>query len=209
MTRHAAPPPTDPVLTGPRFVNLLVSMLRRPRQLLLLWNWKSALLSVVLRGPIFFVAAVHQGWKAALAALLTELIFCALSAGFYGAVVQTLKDAEPQWLTGVFLSVVMPVIFQVLEYLLHWFRGTPHLRVAAIISLILGAFSALFNWYAMLRGTVLVGGEGSGFGRDLYRLPLLFLTFLAVLPRRIARAGRSYFSKVDSGIVCTDLFDGR
>lgn len=207
MTRDPAPFATNPVPSKPQIGNLLLGMLHRPQQLILLWNWKSALLSVVLRGPIFFVAAMHRGWEAALAALLTEMIFCALSAGFYGAVVQTLKDAEPQWLTGIFLSVVMPVIFQVLEYLLHWFRGTPHLRVAAIISLVVGAFSALFNWYAMLRGTLLVGGQGSGFGRDLYRLPPLFLTFLAVLPRRIARAAKSYFSKVDSGIACPDLLD--
>ena len=207
MTRFPAPQPNDPVPSGPQFVNLLFSMLRRPQQLLLLWNWKSALLSLVFRGPIFFVAAVHRGWEAALAALFAELIFCALTAGFYGAVMQTLKDAEPQWLTGVFLGVVMPVIIQVLEYLLHWFRGTPHLRIAAIVSVIFGGFSALFNWYAMLRGTLLVGGEGSGFGRDLGRLPLLFLKFLAVLPVRIARATKSYFSKVESGIVCTDLLD--
>jgi hypothetical protein len=162
-------------------------MVTRPQQLLLLWNWKSAVLSMILRGPIFFVAAVHRGWRSALAALLTESIFCALSAGFYGAVVQILKDAQPQWLTGLFLTVAMPLSFQVLEYVLHWFLGTPHLRAAGIVSLFVGSISAFFNWYAMRRGTLLVGGEGGGFGGDLLRLPRLFLGFVAVLPRRIAR----------------------
>jgi hypothetical protein len=73
---------------------------------------------------------MRQGWEAAMAALFTESIFCALSAGFYGPVVQTLKDAEPQALTGVFLTAVLPVTFQAPEYLLHWFRGTPHLHSA-------------------------------------------------------------------------------
>src|SRR5271157_739683 len=186
MTEHTAPHQTDAPSAGPRFVNLLFSMLRHPQRLLLLWNWKSAVLSIVLRGPIFFGAAVRQGWEAAVAALFTESIFCALSAGFYGAVVQTLKDGEPQWLTGVFLTVVMPVIFQALEYLLHWFRGTPHLRVAGIVSLLVGAISALFNWYAMRRGTLLVGREGGGFGGDLRRLPGLLLGFVRVLPRKVA-----------------------
>src|SRR5271166_5965707 len=202
MTRSPAPQPNDPVPTGPQFVNLLFSMLRRPQQLLLLWNWKSALLSLVFRGPIFFVAAVHRGWEAALAALFAELIFCALTAGFYGAVVQTLKDAELQWLTGVFLGAIMPVIIQVLEYLLHWFRGTPHLRVAAIVSLLVSAVSALFNWYAMRRGTFLVGREGGGFGGDLRRLPRLLFGFLAVLPRKIAGKLRAYASQPQSGAVC-------
>src|SRR5271157_2339434 len=196
MTEHTAPHQTDAPSAGPRFVNLLFSMLRHPQQVLLLWNWKSAVLSIVLRGPIFFGAAVRQGWEAAVAALFTESIFCVLSAGFYGAVVQTLKDAEPQWLTGVFLTVVVPVIFQGLEYLLHWFRGTPHLRVAAIVSLVVSAISALFNWYAMRRGTLLVGGEGGGFGGDLHRLPRLLVGFVAVLPRKIVRKLQSYSSKL-------------
>ncbi len=209
MKRDPAPLPIDAFSPRPRFVNLLFSILRRPQQLLLLWNWKSALLSIVLRGPIFFGAAVRQGWEAAIAALFTESIFCALSAGFYGAVVQTLKDGEPQWLTGVFLTVVMPVIFQALEYLLHWFRGTPHLRVAGIVSLLVGAISALFNWYAMRRGTLLVGREGGGFGGDLRRLPRLLFGFFAVLPRKIARKQQSHSSKHQSAILCDDLSSRR
>ncbi len=206
MRRDPEPGQADPVQNGPRFVSLLFSILLRPQQLLLLWNWKSALLSIVLRGPIFFGAAVRQGWKAAIAALFTESIFCALSAGFYGAVVQTMKDAEPQWLTGVFLTVVVPIIFQVLEYLLHWFRGTPHLRVAGIVSLVVSAVSALFNWYAMRRGTLLVGREGGGFGGDLRRLPRLLFEFFAVLPRRIAGKSKSSSSKLQ---MCSDLSSGR
>lgn len=151
-----------------------------------LWNWKSASLSIILRGPIFLLAALRQGWQGVLGALFAESVFCAASAGFYGAIVQSLKDAEPQWLTGIFLAVVMPMIFQVLEYLLHWFRGTPHLRIAEIVSLVISGLSALFNWYAMRRGTLLVGREGRSFGADLYRLPRLFFGFLAVLPRKAA-----------------------
>ena len=65
------------------------------------------------------------------------------------------------------------------------FRGTPHLRIAEIVSLFVSAISALFNWYAMRRGTLLVGGEGGSFGGDLRRLPRLLFGFLASLPRRI------------------------
>lgn len=214
MTRPPSSLPTDAVPPAPRLVNLLFGILRRPYQLLQLWNWKSALLSIILRGPIFFVAGIRQGWADAVAALLAESIFCALSAGFYGAVVQTLKDAEPRWLTGVFLTVVMPIIFQVLEYLLHWFRGTPHLRIAEIVSLVVSGVSALFNWYAMRRGTLLVGRGSGGFGGDLRRLPLLLFGFLAVLPRKIAGKKipgkpESPSSKHQSRIVRNELSNGR
>ena len=175
-------------------------MARRPQQLLALWNWKSAALSIILRGPIFLAAAARRGWEAALAALFTESIFCAVTAGFYGAITQRLKDAQPQWLTGVLLAVVIPVVFQGLEYLLHWFRGTPHLRIAAIVSLIVGSISALFNWYAMRRGTLLVGGEGKSFGRDLYRIPILLLSFFAVLPRKLAAKVKSRSMQLLAGL---------
>jgi len=158
------------------------------------------LLSVILRGPIFLIAGVRQGWQAAFVALLTESIFCAVSAGFYGAIVQSLKDAEPQWLTGIFLAVVIPVIFQALEYLLHWFRGTPHLRIAAIVALIVSGLSALFNWYAMRRGTLLVGGEGGNFGGDLRRLPRLFVGFMAIVPRKMASRARNDSLKLLNGV---------
>lgn len=193
---RSGPPETTPVRSLPA---LLFSLLHHPYRFLLLWNWKSALLSTILRGPIFLMAAVRQGWEAAFAALLTESIFCAVSAGFYGAIVQSLKDAEPQWLTGVFLAGVLPIVFQVLEYLLHWFRGTPHLRIAAMVSLFVSAISALFNWYAMRRGTLLVGGEGGSFGGDLRRLPRLLFGFLASLPRRIVTKTITVSSKCLDG----------
>jgi len=185
MKRNSEALPSEPATPAPRLAALLGEVLRHPQQLFRLWNWKSALLSIILRGPIFFLAALRQGFEVAMASLLAESIFCAASAGFYGAIVQTLKDAEPQWITGVFLSVILPVFFQIIEYLIHWFRGTPHLRVAEIVSLFVGSISALFNWYAMRRGTLLVGRGQGGFGGDLRRLPRLFLGFVALLPRKL------------------------
>jgi len=198
MTNNLAPLQTGPDSNAPRFVDLLFQLVRRPQQLLLLWNWKSALLSMILRGPIFFVAAVQRGLASAVAALFTESVFCVLSAGFYGAVVEILKDAEPRWLTGIFLTLVLPVTFQVLEYVLHWFRRTPHLRIAAVISMVVSGLSALFNWYAMRRGTLLVGRGAGGLGGDLRRLPRLLFGFLAVLPRKLAKKSKSYSSKLQS-----------
>jgi hypothetical protein len=133
---------------------------------------------------------MRQGWAGIMGALATEVAYCAVSAGLYGSLVQSLKDGEPQWLTGVVLAVVIPALFQTAEYLLHWFRGTPHLRMAEIVSIILSGISALFNWYAMRRGTLLVGGEGASFGSDLGRLPRLIFGFLAVLPRKLASSAK-------------------
>ena len=170
--------------SGVPFVVVLFGLLRSPQRLIRLWNWKSALLSLILRGPIFLVATIRRGLEPAASALLTESVFCVLTAGFYGAVVQIMRDAEPEWLTAVFLTLAVPTVFQLLEYWLHWLRGTPHLRIAELVSIAVSAVSALFNWYAMRRGTLLVGAEGRDFASDLRRLPGLVVGFLAVLPQR-------------------------
>jgi hypothetical protein len=187
--RQQNPAPTS-AASAPAFPKALFDLLLHPRNILLLWNWKAAVLSLGLRGPIFLAASVRRGWKVAIAALLTESAFCVLSAGFYGAVAQSLRDAQPLWVTGIFLTVVVPAIFQVLEYWLHRLRGTPHLRPAEMVSLTVSALSALFNWYAMRRGTLLVGAEGDSLGADVRRLPALIFSFLALPPGKIAQRVR-------------------
>lgn len=179
------------VSSNPAFFEVLSNLLRSPQRLLFLWNWKAAWLSILLRAPIFLGVTVRRGLRAAISAILIECLFCAITAGFYGAFVQSLRDAEPQWLTIFFLTLVIPVIFQVLEFFLHLLHGTPHLRIAEFISIGVSAISALFNWYAMRRGALLVGGEGGSFGSDLRRLPGLILAFVISGPRAWMRRPKS------------------
>jgi hypothetical protein len=179
-------PGTTTASAGQHFFRALADLLQHPLRILILWNWKAAGLSIVLRGPIFVVATIRRGWRVTLAAVLAECFFCAVTAGFYGALMQNLRDAEPPWLTVGFFTGAVPAIFQVLEVYLHWIRGTPHLRVVESASVVVSAVSSLFNWYAMKRGTLLVGGEGNSFGSDLRRFPGLMLSFVAFLPRRLS-----------------------
>jgi hypothetical protein len=168
--------------SGPFFFQELLALLRRPQRILFLWNWKSAWLSLALRAPIFAVAALQRGFFAALSAVLTESVVCMVTAGFYGAIAQNLLNAKPAWLTLLFLTSVVPAVFQAVEFLLHLLRGTPHLRMAEILSIFVSGISGLFNWYAMRRGALLVGGQGGSFASDIKRLPGLLVRFVAVLP---------------------------
>lgn len=172
--------PDVPELT---FTGALSQLVRRPQRLVRLWNWKAALLSISLRGPIFLAASLRVSIRAGLAALAAESVFCAAAAGFYGAVVQSFRMARPQWLTLLFLTVLLPAVIQLLEYLLHWSRGTPHLRFAELVSGFVSGISAAFNWYAMRRNALLVGTQGNHFSNDLRRLPRLLYSFVAALPR--------------------------
>jgi len=166
---------------GVFFFPELLALLRHPQRILFLWNWKSAWLSLVLRGPIFLAAALQRGFNATLSAVLTESVVCMITAGFYGAIAQSLLNAETEWLTLLFLTVVVPAVFQLVEFLLHRFHGTPHLRLAELVSIFISGISSLFTWYAMRHGALLVGAEGSSFGSDLRRLPGLIVRFVTVL----------------------------
>lgn len=162
----------------PLLLPLLGEIVRQPQRLLAVWNWKSALLSICLRGPIFFSAAISRGLHAAITAVSLEAIVCAFGVGLYNALVQLLRGARPLWATGVLLSVVLPGCVQAVEYTAHRLRGTAHLRTAAVLSLCVSALSTLFNWYAMQRGALMVGAGTSTLLDDMRQLPRLIAGFL-------------------------------
>lgn len=155
----------------------------------MLWNWKSAVLSIILRVPVFAVAAAvaRHGLEAIALAAFTEAVVCGFNAGCYAAVVQVLRNRKPVWLTALIIGVALPTIGQVIEYQVHLWRGTPHTYIAVVISSVLSALSSLFNWYAMKRGTLLVGGEGGSFVNDLRKIPALLGGFLLIGPRWVLR----------------------
>ena len=166
------------------FASVFSNFVLRPWSVLRLWNWKSAVLSLSLRVPVFLAASLPRGLLAGLSAAGTEFLFCAATSGFYGSIAQAFRLAEPQWLTLVFLTLILPGAFQVIEYLMHRTGGTPHLFLAEIGSCTISGLSALFNWYAMRRNALLVGPEGARFGADLSRLPRLLVNFIIFFPRR-------------------------
>jgi hypothetical protein len=151
------------------------------------WNWKSAVLSVILRVPVFAIAAMKHGPEAVAGAVLTEAAVCAVNAGTYSSVVQFLRNRKPVWLVATVVTVALPVCGQIVEYFVHLWHGTPHTTVAVMISSVLGAISYLFNWYAMKQGTLLVGGEQSSLGSDLKRIPVLLYHFFLLGPRWLGR----------------------
>src|SRR5580704_18013397 len=82
--RGVAATGSPPVETGSRTVAaVLGDLLRHPgRNLLSKWNWKSAVLSSVLRAAIFFSTNLVAGWHAALGAMGAELALRSVTSGF-------------------------------------------------------------------------------------------------------------------------------
>ena len=151
------------------------------------WNWKSALLSSLVRASLFFFTNLTAGFPAALAAMKTELVFRAITSGFYGALTEAFREAEPPWAAAITVMVLLPIANHSLEFFVHWMRGTQKLVSSIFASMILTAFSTLFNFYVMRRGALIVGSGRHSLGKDLLRLPILALEFITLLPRYIIR----------------------
>src|SRR5271165_5340191 len=125
---------------------VLRRFLREPQKYLLArWNWKSAVLSSLFRAVIFFFANLTAGLPAAMAAMSTELIFRGITSGFYGALTEGFREAEPPWAAAVGVLIVLPFANHSMEFVVHWLRGTCNLVPSITASLIFTALSTLFN----------------------------------------------------------------
>lgn len=164
-----------------RVGDVLLDLMARPQQLVRRWHWKSALCSTTMRTILFFVVNLSAGLDAATAAAATECVYRAVTAGFYGALTQTLRMAEPAWLAALTAMVLLPGVGHVLEAGVHWYRGTTLLAASVAASVTLSVISTLFNLYAMRRGALVVhDADAASLLSDLRSLPGLVVGFVRV-----------------------------
>jgi hypothetical protein len=161
----------------------LSNLLQRPVELIVRrWNWKSAFFSSLIRAILFFVVNRKSGLNAALGAMTAEYIYRALTSGFYGALTRYFSQIEPEWQAATAAMILLPASSHSLEFLVHWLRGTPHLRASIISSVVFTALSTLFHAYAMRRGILLTGRNSPSLWEDVRAFPRLVSGFLTALP---------------------------
>jgi hypothetical protein len=154
-------------------------LVRHPfRTLILNWNWKAAIISSVLRAPIFFGAylAQKQGLKMAFAAMGVQFVFRAVTGGTNGAIIQSFSKIEPAWHAVVTIPVVLTVFMHIGEWFIQAgfdkYYGTKGKTTAVLISILGSVISAVFNLFAMRRGILLVKDESQqSFWRDIKQMP--------------------------------------
>jgi hypothetical protein len=144
------------------------------------WNYKSAIMSSAMRSTLFFTTNLTAGFDAAAAAMLTEFVFRFTTAGFYGAATQAFRRVEPPLHGTIGAAILLPAVAHSLELVVHWARGTPELAASLIASVAFTALSTSFNLFAMRRGALVVGADGSSLLTDLSRVPRLVIAFLAL-----------------------------
>jgi hypothetical protein len=163
---------------------VFLRLLHRPSYFLLRrWNWKSAVLSCLVRGAIFFSINIFSGFRAATYAMLLEISFISITAGFYGALLQAFRKAKPDWAASLTVMVLLPAIHHWLEFFIHSFGGTKKLSASILASVSFSAFSACFNLFTMRRGILIVGRHKQSFLQDLKQLPRVIFAFLLFIPK--------------------------
>jgi hypothetical protein len=156
-----------------------------------LWNWKSAVLSISMRTPVFMTVAATMGGRAMAFAALIDISFRTVVAGFSGALTQYLSTTKRRRLAALTVVVFVPAGSQAAESLIHWGAGTPHLTIALAVSGGMTMASSAFDLYAMRRGIFVVGAESAGLTDDLLRLPALIRGALLAALRRPAHTRQS------------------
>lgn len=150
------------------------------------WNWKAAVLSALLRSPIFFTAYLwqKQGLWIALGAMLAQFVFRSLFGGVNGAIIQAFRKVEPAWHAVLTIPLVLATFSHLVEYVVQTVydaaTGTHGKTKAIMFSILISVISAVFNLFAMRRGALLVKDESrQSFGRDLIRMPWLIFEFIS------------------------------
>ena len=176
---------------------VFLDLAKHPAKMLLWhWNWKSALMSALIRGSLFFGINSTVAFEAAVNAFLTEAIFRVATAGFYGALTQAFRRVEPEWRGTLAAMILLPLVSHTGELAVHWVRGTPKLVESVLTSVVFTMCSTAFNLFAMRRGAFIVGEGSASLASDLRRFPLLFVGFIGLLGQGSRALSRSLAARL-------------
>ena len=166
-------------------------LMRHPvRGLIHRWHWKSATLSAVVRGALFFTTNLTDGRGIAARAMVVEALLRIPLVGVLAAVTQAFGRAEPPWVAALVAMAVLPALAHFVELVVHWAAGTPELAASIAASAAMSALSTVFSLFAVRRGVMVVGGDAQSFRDDLKQLPRLIVDFLVTPPRALGRTVR-------------------
>ena len=177
----------DTFSTSTRLFDITGYLLRHPvRSMVLRWNWKAAVLSSLLRAPIFLAAYLvqKQGVADAVSVTIALAVFRVIFGGVNGAIIQAYRNVKPAWHAVLTVPVVLAAFSHVIEFAVltvyDAMTGTHGKTKAIVVSVIVSIISAVFNLFAMRRGALIVRDESmQSFWRDLIRMPWLVFEFIS------------------------------
>jgi glycosyltransferase involved in cell wall biosynthesis len=169
--------------------SVLWRLLSRPQDTFVRgWNWKSAVLSSLFRCSIFFMVNLGAGLDRALGAVLTELVFRAVTAGWWGSITQAFRRVRPMWKAVAVIAPLLLLLQHSMELLVHWLRGTPRLVASIAGSIAFTIVSTAAQLALMRTGALIVGPEAKPLREDLASLPRLIWSVLKTAGQSLKRA---------------------
>lgn len=185
---------TSPAAPAHTISEAWLILARDPSLFIKYWNYKGAILSGVLRAPIFLATYLigKETLRLAIGAAAVQFIFRFFFAGISGALVQTFRRVEPPWKALFSILMLVPLVSHVLEFLLQggfgYLTGTTARTDEAILrSISVSIVSALFTLFAMRRGVMIVGeSESKTLLSDISKLPVVAFHFIAFIPNEIS-----------------------
>lgn len=173
--------------TPRRVIDVFRELLRHPlRAIIFRWNWKAAVLSALLRAPIFFFTYIFkkEGLKVAIGAAIAQSIFRIIFGGVNGSIIQAFSKVEPAWHAVLTVPIILAIFSHLVEFSVQTVydnqTGVNGKGKAITVSVIVSAISAIFNLFAMRRGALLVKDESQqSIWRDLKRMPWLAFEFIS------------------------------
>jgi len=177
----------EPPPTPHRVIDVFRELLRHPfTTMVLRWNWKAAVLSAMLRAPIFFTAYAFkkEGIAVALGAMLAQMLFRVVFGGVNGSIIQSFSKVEPAWHAVLTVPIILATFSHLVEFVVQTiydeYTGVQGKGKAIAVSILISAISAIFNLFAMRRGALLVKDESEQpLWRDLKRMPWLAFEFIS------------------------------
>jgi len=161
-----------------RVVDVLRYIVRHPVEALIWrWNWKAAVLSALLRAPIFFFSYFRKdGLKMAIGAAAAQSVFRILFGGANGSIIQSFSKVEPAWHAVVTIPFILTIVMHFGEWVLQGaydsYTGTNGKTTAVLLSILASVVSGGFNLFAMRRGVLLVKDESQqSFWHDIKQMP--------------------------------------
>lgn len=171
-----------------------LALWHEPSRFVRYWNYKGAILSGILRAPIFLATYLigKETLRLAIGAAAVQFVFRFFFAGISGALIQSYRHVEPAWKALLAILILVPLVSHffefVLQYSFGYFTGTQDLTDQAILrSVCVSIISALFTLFAMRRGVMIVGeSESKSLVSDIGRLPVVIFYFIAFIPNEIS-----------------------
>ena len=159
--------------------NVFKNLARYPgRYFVQQWNWKSALMSALVRGLIFFAVNIGASLDAATSAMTAEVLYRIIAAGLYGALTQAFRHVEPFWKAVVCTMILLPGLSHTMEFTIHHYRGTERLGWSILFSVCFTACTTTFNLFAMRRGILVVDESNASLLDDFRALPGALFAYL-------------------------------